>query len=75
MVEREQWITQKAAAEARGMSIQAINSLASRGRIRSKVVYGKRLVHRGDVLAYVPKTKNRFSAPKAAKKAKGKARK
>jgi hypothetical protein len=72
MVEREQWITQKAAAELRDMSLQAINALVSRGRIRSKLVYGKTLVHRGDVLAYEPKTKNRFSADKATKKGKGK---
>lgn len=74
MVEREQWITQKEAAELRGMSLQAINALVSRKRIRSKLVYGKTLVHRDDVLTYEPKTKNRFSAGKAAKKGKVKGR-
>lgn len=61
MVEREQWITQSRAAELRGMTLKAIHALVSRGRIRSKEVYGKTLVHRDDVMAYEPKTKNKWS--------------
>lgn len=68
MVEREQWITQTKAAELRGMTVKAINALALRGRIRTKEVYGKTLVHRDDVLSYEPKTRNRFSKRAATKK-------
>jgi hypothetical protein len=68
MVEREQWITQTMAAELRGMTLKAINALVARGRLRSREVYGRKLVHRDDVLAYQPKTKNRWSAGTAAAK-------
>jgi hypothetical protein len=61
MVEREQWITQTLAAELRGMTLKAVTALVMRGRVRSKVVYGKRLAHRDDIMNYEPKTKNRWS--------------
>jgi hypothetical protein len=67
MVEREQWITQAHAAELRGMTLKAINALVLRGRIRSREVYGKRLVHRDDVLTYEPKTRNKWSKPVSKK--------
>lgn len=70
MVEREQWITQTQAAELRGMTLKAINALVLRGRIRSRNVYGKTLVHRGDVMSYEPKTKNRWTMNKGASKKK-----
>jgi hypothetical protein len=74
MVERDPWITQTKAAELRGMTLKAINALVLRGRIRSKEVYGRTLVHRDDVLNYEPKTKNRFSAGKASKKGQSKSK-
>jgi hypothetical protein len=47
-------ITQAEAAELRGSSIPAINDLVKRGRLRSIEKYGKVLVYRSDVLAFVP---------------------
>jgi hypothetical protein len=61
MVEREQWVTQTQAAELRGLSLKAVNALVLRGRVRSKEVYGKKLVHRDDIMSYEPKTRNRWS--------------
>ena len=68
MSESETWITQTKAAELKGMTLAAINALVHRSRIRSKEVYGKMLVHRGDVMSYEPKTKNKWSKKRAAKK-------
>ena len=77
MVEREQWITQTQAAELRGLSLKAVNALVLRGRVRSKEVYGKRLVHRNDIMNYEPMTRNRWSKAATTKSAskKGKAKK
>ncbi len=68
MVEREQWVTQTRAAELRGMTLKAVNALVLRGRVRSKDVYGKRLVNRDDIMSYEPKTKNKWSKGMSKKK-------
>lgn len=68
MSEREEWITQTKAAEMRDMSLAAINMLVRRKRVRSKEVYGKVLVHRGDIAAYEPKTRNKWSKKRSTKK-------
>ncbi|MFL6210536.1 MAG: helix-turn-helix domain-containing protein [Pyrinomonadaceae bacterium] len=47
-------ITQSEAAALRGVSLSSINNLVRRGRLRSVEQFGKRLVYRADVLAYVP---------------------
>lgn len=49
MSEDEKWITQKQAAEIRGVSLPSITELVNRGRLSSKLVYGKRLVNREEV--------------------------
>ena len=61
-------ITQTEAARLKGMSLAAVNDLVRRGRWRSEVVYGKRLVVRADVEAYTPQTR----APKGTTKSKKK---
>ncbi len=45
-------ITQTEAAELRGVSLASISELVKRGRLRSKEVFGKRLVYRSEVLAF-----------------------
>ena len=50
----DDWITQLEAAELRGVAVQVVNNWVRRGRVRTKELYGKVLVSRGDVLAYEP---------------------
>jgi excisionase family DNA binding protein len=42
-------ITQSEAARLRGVSLPSINELVRRGRLRSKEVFGKKLVYRSEV--------------------------
>lgn len=62
---KDELITQSEAAELKAMSLAAVNELVRRGRWRSELVYGKRLVYRVDVEAYEPKPRK-----KAERKAK-----
>jgi hypothetical protein len=64
----EELITQSEAAELRQMSVAAINMLVIRRRIRSKEIYGKRLVYKSDVLSYKPLTRNGWSKKLASTK-------
>jgi hypothetical protein len=50
--EVEDLITQSEAAELSGRSLASINNLVRRGRLRSKEVFGKKLVYRSEVLAF-----------------------
>jgi hypothetical protein len=45
-------ITQVEAARLRGVSLASINELIRRGRLRSKEVFGKKLVYRTEVLTF-----------------------
>jgi excisionase family DNA binding protein len=45
-------ITQVEAARLRGVSLPSINELVRRGRLRSKEVFGKKLVYRSEVEAF-----------------------
>ncbi len=45
-------ITQTEAAQLRGVRQSSLNSLVSRGRLRSVEMFGKRLVYRSEVLAF-----------------------
>jgi hypothetical protein len=47
-------ITQKDAAELRGVSVASINDLVRRGRLRSIERFGRRLVYRSEVAAFEP---------------------
>jgi excisionase family DNA binding protein len=49
-----EWISQSEAAELRGVSRQAISKLVRKGRLRTVVVGGRRLVNRAEVLSYQP---------------------
>jgi excisionase family DNA binding protein len=57
-------ITQSEAAKLRGVSLPSINELVRRGRLRTKEVFGKKLVYRSEVLAFERET----PGPKAEKK-------
>jgi hypothetical protein len=59
------YVTQTEAARERGVSFAVVNSWAHRGRVRTKDVYGRLLVHLGDVLSYDP-TANKGGRPKKA---------
>lgn len=59
----EELITQTEAAELRGMSLPAVNQHIRRGRWRSVLKYGKRLVYRADVVGFEPKTHKLKHAP------------
>jgi hypothetical protein len=50
----DEYVTQTAAARARGVGFSVVNSWAHRGRVRTRDAYGRLLVHLGDVLAYDP---------------------
>ncbi len=61
----EQLITLADAARLRGVKYDAILKLVKRGRLRVKNIFGRLLVYRDEVLAYVPKKTGR---PKGSKK-------
>jgi hypothetical protein len=49
------WVTQKEAAEARGVGLNVVGNWLVRGRLKhSKVEYGKTLVSLSEVLNYEP---------------------
>ena len=48
------WVTQKDAADARGVELNVVSNWVSRGRVRHKDAYGKRLVSLSEVLGYEP---------------------
>ena len=50
--ELEDMITVSEAARLRGVGDEAIRKLIARGRLRSKELFGKKLVYRSDVLAF-----------------------
>ena len=54
-----EWITQKEAAEIAGKSLNAVHQLTRAGRLRTKELYGKKLVCREDVLNFEPKKAGR----------------
>lgn len=47
-----EWVSQAEAARLRSVSRQAIAKLIRRGRVRTVVVAGRTLVHKGDVLTF-----------------------
>lgn len=53
------WITQKEASELSGRTLKAVHELTKKGRLRTKEMYGRRLVRREDVLNYEPKKAGR----------------
>ncbi len=56
-------ITQVDAARLRGVTRAAISYLVSTGRLRSKEMFGRKLVYRSEVLGFQPET----PGPKAAR--------
>jgi DNA-directed RNA polymerase specialized sigma24 family protein len=50
--EMDDLITQTEAARMRGISLPSINELVRRGRLRSKEVFGKKLVYRSEVESF-----------------------
>ncbi|HEV7375945.1 MAG TPA: helix-turn-helix domain-containing protein [Pyrinomonadaceae bacterium] len=67
MSESKEWITQTEAAKLRGVSLPSITELVNRGRLRSKEVYGKRLVNRSDVVNFERAKPSKVSKSKAKK--------
>ncbi len=49
-----EWITQKDASNFTGRSLKSVCQLVRRNRVRSKEIFGKRLVHCQDILTYKP---------------------
>ncbi len=47
--EAEKFVTQAEAARMRGVTRSAISELIRRGRLRTEILYGVRLVYRADV--------------------------
>jgi excisionase family DNA binding protein len=54
-VDPDEWISQTEAAETRGVTRQAIARLVRRGRLRTLIIGGHTLVHRGDVVNFQPR--------------------
>lgn len=49
------WVSQKEAADARGVELNVVNNWLSRGRLKhSKTQFGRRLVSLSEVLNYEP---------------------
>lgn len=63
-------ITQLEAAELKGCSLQAINNLVRRGRLKGYEKYGRVLVSRSEVVGFEPSKGGR--PPQAEKRATGK---
>lgn len=71
MKKKDEWITQSEAAGLLGLTLAGVNQLVRRGAVASENIYGKRLVSRASVLAYVPRakrTKKAASKKTASKK-------
>jgi predicted site-specific integrase-resolvase len=50
---RSDWVTQKEAADARGVSLKVVNNWVGRGRLtKTKEAFGKVLVSLSEVLGY-----------------------
>lgn len=64
-LEPDEWVSQAAAAQLRGISRQAIADLVARGRLRTLEIGGKILVKRADIEGFIPKPPG--PAPKAKK--------
>jgi hypothetical protein len=54
-IDPDEWISQKRAAEIRGVSRQSINELVRKGRFETQEIGGNTLVRREDVENYEPK--------------------
>jgi len=54
-----EWVSQAEAARLRGVSRQAISRLIQRKRLRTRSIAGYVLVHRDDVLTFVPRPSGR----------------
>ena len=54
LIDLDDLISQKDAAEVRGCSTQTINSLVKRGKLKAYVIGGKTFVSRKEVKAYKP---------------------
>lgn len=70
--EPDEWVSQVAAAQMRGISRQAIADLVTRGRLRTLVIAGKVLVRKSDVAGFQPKPPGpppKARPPKRKKKA------
>ena len=61
-------ISQKEAAEIRGCSTQTINSLVKRGKLKTYVIGGKKLVSKKEVQNYTPSKGGRPRKNPAKKK-------
>jgi len=62
----DKYVTQTEAARERGVAFHVVNTWAHRGRVRTQDVYGRLLVHLGDVLKYDP-TAHKGGRPKTKK--------
>lgn len=51
-IDPDEWISQKKAADMRGVTRQAIHELMKKGRFRTREVAGKTLLYRKDVKDY-----------------------
>ena len=56
---KTEWITQKEAARLSGKTLKAIHQLTRLGRLKTKEMFGKRLVKREEVLTFKPKKAGR----------------
>jgi excisionase family DNA binding protein len=65
-VDLEDLITQKEAAEIRGVSVQAINDLVRRGRLKTVTIAGRKCLSRSEVKKFKPRAAGR-PKKKAAK--------
>lgn len=75
-VDLDDLISQKEAAEIRGVSTQGINSLVKRGKLKTFVIAGKVLLSRREVESYTPNKggrprKNKSGSPAKRKTKRG----
>jgi len=67
-VDLKDLITQKEAAEIRGVSVQAINDLVRRGRLKTVTIAGRKCLSRSEVEKFEPKQAGRPKKKSAERK-------
>lgn len=63
----EGYVTQAAAAAEKGVELSVLNAWVRRGRVRSKLIFGRRVVYLPDVMSYDPEA-NKGGRPRKSDK-------
>lgn len=67
----DDYVTQSDAAARRGVDLSVLNAWVRRGRVRSKEVFGRRVVYLPDVMSYEPEANKGGRPPTKKEDGKG----